>query len=208
MPRLDLKLNQKLQAAIDLAHAGESVRKVTPWNIHKLESLYELAFLKAFIAWECFLEDTFYRCLCGYNPMGGGHSPLGAVALSGPPMHSLADAEKAVLSHAKMPYIAWYRCRTVIGRCRHFITNGHHEAVIASHQVRLDRFGKIRHRIAHGQPHAKSEFDATTFSLSGTIYRGSRAGKFLRDWDTGTFPKKTWLETITSEFSNLAVQIA
>jgi hypothetical protein len=213
MPALDALLVRQLRAASDLAAAGESVRSAVPsssalwrlWNVSKLEALYELAFLRSFVAWEMFLEATFYRCLCGYIPKAGTVSTLGPVLLKGSVYPNIAAAEGAILGTQQ--YIAWYKCKSVIDRCQRYIVNGHHEATIVSHQSRLEKFAAIRHRIAHGQGHAKSEFDIATKSLNGKAYRGSRPGRFLRDWDTAAWPRRTWLETILDEFGRLATQI-
>src|SRR5712672_2619521 len=40
---------------------------VQPLDLNKLELLYELAYLRFFIQWEVFLEQSFLRYLCGYS---------------------------------------------------------------------------------------------------------------------------------------------
>lgn len=221
MKSLDSALADRCRSATDLALAGEMARRYAParsivwrqWSVPRLEALYELAFLRAFLAWEEFLETTFYRCLCGHVPRNGMVSSLGTITLARS-YHRIVDAEAAVLSSSpgsiKKPlhYVAWYKCSSVLVRCQTHITNGHHEATILSHQPRLECYGEIRHRIVHHQKHAKTNFDMATGSLAGKSYRGSRPGAFLRDWDLAATPNRTWLETILYEFANLASQIA
>jgi hypothetical protein len=208
MPRLDLELSHHAQNALGIVKAGETVRAVSvpgsqlwnEWSLPRLEALYELAFLRTFIAWEMFLEATFYRYLCGYI------SKLGAQTLvRGTYFHTMAAAERGVLGGNQ--YIAWYNPNTVLKRCQTHVVNGLHEAVFRANFHQLDCFCMVRHRIAHGQEDARKKFDAATLALSGRRYPGSRPGRFLRDWDTRSTPTVRWLETFVSEVSQIAGQI-
>jgi hypothetical protein len=207
LPRFDLELAKDGQAALGIARAGETVRAAYPagsvarreWYQARLEALYELAFLRVFIAWETFLEATFYRYLCGYVSRLGPQTPTVVY-------RSIADAEIAVLGGSQ--YIAWYKCSTVIRRCQTHIPNGWHEMTINSRLTDLEHYSAVRHRIAHGQANAKAKFDLATQHFAGKTYRGSRPGRFLREWDGTTWPKKTWLDTIVGDLCNLAGQIA
>jgi hypothetical protein len=209
MPRLDLVLIKDGKAAIELARAGEIVRSTsiagTPawneWPVSRLEALYELAFLRVFIQWEMFLEETFYRYLCGYASRYGQATLAGAASY----YRTISAAEVSVL--AGQPYIAWYNVATVEKRCKKHIKNGLHEKVFASSLARLRDFSAVRHRIAHGQKDAKAKFDAATMSLAKRVYPASRPGRFLRDWDSSRSPPVRWLESIVTDFGNLAGQI-
>jgi len=61
---------------------------------------------------------------------------------------------------------------------------------------RLDQYAKIRNRIAHGQPHAIREFELAAMILCGRRNFGSRAGRFLRTFDTTVTPQRRWIESI------------
>src|SRR5687768_9158736 len=74
MPRLAGEFHTKVVASVSLARAGELIRAHFGANdpyrnelsVSRLEAIYELAFLRIFIDWEIFLEESFVRYLCGY----------------------------------------------------------------------------------------------------------------------------------------------
>src|SRR5712671_6391858 len=94
MPSLNLRLAASAQVAIGVARAGENVRAAREpvgrreWTISRLEALYELAYLRAFAAWETCQEDIFCRSLCGFASSAGQE-----VLHSGAFCRSLAAAE-------------------------------------------------------------------------------------------------------------------
>jgi len=202
------------QKMIDLARAGEITRVAAmskasvleQWPNHRLEALYELAFLRIFIAWESFLESTFYRYMAGHESVVyGPASVIGSY-------RGIQAAENAVLKfHGSKkkpaPYIAWYQTHTVIKRCKAFIPSGRHHTVFVYNQPWLTDVAGIRHRIAHGQQHARAQFYAAASSLVGYSYPRCRPGKFLRSPDLSRPVKTTWLESIFMTLSGLASQI-
>ena len=210
MPRLDIALGQEVTKAIALTRAGESVRVLAgsgsaldrEWPRPRLEALYELAFLRSFVAWEVFLEETFFRYLCGYSsPMHGQ-----AVLVPGGTYYAtLHAAESGVLGNAQ--YMLWHNPQRVVTRCAARIVNGRHEQVINSSFARIEHFANVRHRVAHDSQDARAKFNAATQALAVKPYRGARAGAFLRDWVPGVMPRVRWLERITSELVGLAGQI-
>jgi hypothetical protein len=114
MPRLMPPLVGELESAVDgaaaLAQAGETIRasalvgsdawrELTP---RRLELLYEMAYLRLFIAWETFVEESFLRFLCGYR------APAGAPVLHQAPFRRIEDARTAIppgatLCHGQIP---------------------------------------------------------------------------------------------------------
>jgi hypothetical protein len=78
---------------------------------------------------------------------------------------------------------------------------------VLSARSSLEVFAAVRHRIAHGQEDARRKFDLATMNLCGKRYRGSRAGKFLRDWDTSTAVSLRWLESMATGLEGLSSQI-
>jgi hypothetical protein len=106
------------------------------------------------------------------------------------------------------PFALWHNPNTVIDRARRFFVGSFHEIAIASSNARLSDFAAIRHRIVHDQADARRHFDTATMNIVGRRYRGGRPGRFLRDWDNSLNPPVRWLETLGSELSQLANQIA
>src|SRR5688572_7429366 len=145
MPRYDLELAKEGKKALGLASAGEIVRAhsgagTIPWNewsINRLEALYELAFLRAFVAWEMFLVTSFYRYACCYVSRHGQATP---VVRHFP---NLSAVEAAVLGPRRQ-FVHWYQPSHVITRCQQHVQNGFHEIVLNSHISRLEHFAAIR----------------------------------------------------------------
>src|SRR5262249_19074079 len=142
--------------------------------------LYELAYLRMFIAWETFLEESFLRYLCGYV------ASRGSAALRQRAFRKVEDARIAVLSGRD--FVSWSNVDRIRQRSRTFITLGSHETVIGAARSRLEAFAAVRNRIAHGSAFARREFDQATMMLTGQRYRGSCPGLFPRDWNSSTAP--------------------
>jgi hypothetical protein len=70
MARFDIAFSRLADSALEIVKAGETMRMSgasgkKAWTITRLESLYELAFLRVFAAWEACQELVFIRSLCG-----------------------------------------------------------------------------------------------------------------------------------------------
>jgi hypothetical protein len=207
MPPLAAQFAQQVDKALLIAEIGERIRISSPrdsiaWReLHpvRLEVLYEMAYLRIFILWESFLEESFLRYVCGYS------TTIGLASLINPPEKTLAAARATMLGGR--PYVSWSQPTSIEGLCRRFINNGIHELVIKSNRARLDWFTSIRNRVAHGSAHSKSQFDIATMSLVGRRYPGASAGRLLRDWVLAISPLERWLQSIATELKNLASQI-
>jgi len=207
MPALEQVFATQVVAAVDLALAGERIRASvaigsitrTELTIVRLEALYESAFLRAFLAWEEFLEETFLRYLCGY------HSKLGPCSLLGIPHKNIAGANAAVLGGNS--FVSWADPDKVVKRSKRFMNAGFHETVLNSDLSRLILFKDIRNRIAHSSEYARMQFDTATRALALKRYPGSSPGRFLRDRGQTLPIPKSWLELITDELKALSKQI-
>lgn len=209
LPALDASLRSQVDAAVAIARAGETARLALPvgspaWrelHVPRLELLYELAFLRVFVEWEIFLEQTLIRLMCGYVAKSAPTVlKAGAVYAK-----SIAAAQTALLG--KRHYLLWHDPSKVVARAAGRFTTSSFQAVIASNTSRLEHFAAVRHRVAHGQADARANFDVATMQLNARRYRGARAGQFLRDWDTAASPQIRWLESIANELCSLAAQM-
>ena len=206
MPPLAVRFSREVDRALSLARAGELVRATSPsgsvavreFSQSRLEALYEMAYLRVFMLWETFLEQSFLRYICGFAASTGPQS------LTGGAIRTLADAENAVL--AGQAYVSWARPQSVEARCRQFIQNGVHEQIMSSNRTRIEWFVNVRHRVVHSSEHARRRFDTATMGLAGRRYRGSSPGSFLRDRTPG-LPPERWIQEIGTELTNLARQI-
>jgi hypothetical protein len=210
LPGLAQEFSDRVNDALLLAEAGEVARVDAPspsrtrslFHFTRLESLHELAFLKVFVSWEFFLEQTFYRLLCGYTSAQGQEPLKPGVRY----MSSLSAAELAVLG--TWPFAPWHNPTKVITRAQRFFLNGNYETVIASNRSRIEAMANIRHRIVHSQRDALNKCHLATMMFSGVRYRGARAGRFLRDGVQGSQPRVNWLTTLSTELRGLAQQLS
>ena len=209
IPPLAVEFTRRMSEALALGSAGDlaaAAPRDSPihqeWYVARVELLYELAYLRIFIGWELFLEQTFLRYLCGYSSTTGvTFSPTGAGAFYA----TLRDAEASVLGGRQ--FVLWHDPTSVIRRAHRFLINCPHESVIPSHTTRLADYGSVRHRIAHGQDDARQKFNSATMNLAGRRYRGARPGRFLRDWDRSSTPARRWLNVLGADLAGLAQQM-
>jgi hypothetical protein len=211
MPRLDLWLQSVVDTALQIVRAGEqshlpggTTSKL--WTLARLESLYELAFLRSFAAWEACLEGAFFRSLCGYASRAGQET-----LVRGRYYRNIGDAEAAFYT-PKRPYMLWHKPSAVITRCTTHIRSrapgcpGVQETILSSSSTYLDHLASIRHRIVHDQADAKRQFDIATTFFAGRIYPASRPGRFLRDTATA-HSSQNWLGATTRGLIQLAAQL-
>jgi hypothetical protein len=205
MADLAAVLDRRMADALDLVRAGEKARMHAPdsgssgFRISRLEFLYELAYLRMFVAWENYLEQTLYRYMCGCASPRFGQQTLTIGKYFG----SLKDAETAVL--AGRTYRLWHN-PTEVGRIANIhVVTGRHAQIMTSAATPIQHMAALRHRIAHDQKDGALKCDTATMFFVGRRYPGARPGRFLRDWDT---PTQRWLERLRTDLLNLSRQIA
>jgi hypothetical protein len=205
MPNLAQDFATSAIGAMDFARGIESARarlavaearRYLP--LAQLELAYELAFLRMFTAWEDFIEQSLLRYMCGYAARHGQEQPVGGRYCS------TLSAAKAAL-YGNQQYLLGHNPGKIIARVAQHLRQSRHEIVIASIHGRMEHFAAIRHRIAHAQ--ASTDFDTATMALAGKRYRGSRPGRFLRDWAPHAPAPSRWIDMIAVEFKGLAFQI-
>jgi hypothetical protein len=211
MPPLASRFRHEVEHAVGIARAGELARNTSPrgsiarreLSPKRLAALYEMAYLRIFVSWEVFLEDSFLRMMCGWS------SPIHLPSLRTPyrPFQTISAARAALLDGRD--FILWHNPDKVSQRCLRWFDNGVHSRVVASNEARLEWFSAVRHRIAHGSDQVKSQMNAATMGLAGQRYPGASAGSFLRDWrKSEPLVQERWLRSIALELMELAGQIA
>jgi hypothetical protein len=208
LPNFAYRFSQQVTKSLSIAEAGELIRSASPplsvakrqMGIYRLEALYEMAFLRVFIDWETFLEETFLRYMCGYV------TSIGPPPLIGSRSQTISNARVQMLGTSN--FVSWASVSAIENRCQRFFNNCLHEQVVSSNRSRLGWFASVRHRIAHASDFARAKFDVATMSLAGRRYRGSSPGRFLRDHDQSVSPAARYIKTIGRELINLSVQIA
>jgi hypothetical protein len=211
MPKLDIAFAKEVDGSISLVQRAELFHLQDSSNsfrmIHhtQVEYIYELAFLRIFIAWESFLEASFLRYLCGMHSRTNGP----AVLVGGVPYYkSLQDAEAAMLTYPYTNYVLWGSSHHALKVATKHLVNSPHEVIISSARTRLENYCAIRNRIAHGQKDACAKFDLAAWALASKTYSGSRAGRFLRDRNRVSTREIRWIVEIATTLKALATSIA
>lgn len=158
------QLAQSVQLVSDLKNQG------TPF--FRLQQVSELAFLRVYLAWESFLEESFTRFMCG------------ATSASGSRPHSYAkpkDIEHArrLLIGPKLRYADWTEPTTVIERAKLIFKDGKPFVTpVMAIMVELNDMKTTRNYIAHRSVQARKTFATLIQNRFGVAHRHS-AGSFL-----------------------------
>lgn len=157
--------------------------------------IVELSFLKLYLAWEQFLEETFTRFMCG-SITASGYSPNRFVQ---PP--TLKHAYSMVLEGKS--FVDWTKISNIIRRARMFFEEGEpYVTAVGSASSELEEMRRIRNRIAHRSEHSVRLFKEVVRQRIGSIPKGMRPGRFLLYIDPNT--NQSFLE----EYSTLLLAIA
>lgn len=151
------------------------VTKVKNLGIHRIqvEMITELAFLRVFIAWENFLEDSFIRYLVGAK------SPSGYIPnrFVNPANMEIA---KNIISGERRVYIRWNSAGEVIARSEIYFKGGEpYGNVLRGATTDLNEMNVIRNRITHMSAISKAKFSNFVRRRFGHGKRGMTPGRLL-----------------------------
>jgi hypothetical protein len=209
MPRtmagLDASFFREVNSALKLAISAETAlvqigrgSRAYHRSMHptRIEYLYELAFLKMFISWEDFLEQSFLRYMCGHLSARWGKATMKGGKAYCPDLKT-ANGDMLAAMNPKKPwdYIRWGSTKIALDAAKAVLTNSRHQILISAEKTTLDHFGAIRNRIAHGQLDAITKFEATAMHFAKRRFDG-RAGRFLRDFDRTGGRYMPWIMSI------------
>ena len=152
------------------------------------DSMIELAFLRAFLAWEVFLEETFVLYLMGYKPPQG-RSPR---RYTFPP--DLQVAGKWLIPEGRT-FATWTSCSTVCNRAERFFQKGWPYAdVLRSKTYNFDESNCIRNAIAHMSGDARLKFEKLIRDKLGSLPSSKTVGSFLYGTVPNSSPPQSFLE--------------
>jgi hypothetical protein len=150
--------------------------------------MMELAFLRAYLAWEVFLEESFICYLLGMT------APRGPTPrrFTFPP--GRREAKEWVVPEGR-EYASW-DANAVRRRSQRFFHGGSpfHRALL-SHQTALDQTRTIRNAIAHESDKAQDRFkNVARTVLGGALPPNLTIGRFLNSTVPGSAPPQSFLE--------------
>lgn len=129
-------------------------------SLKRRDSMIELAFLRAFLAWETFLEDIFVLYMLGKRPISG-RRPYRYVL---PPSRDWAhEAIREGHRHAK------WDGQSVSNKATRFFRSGHpFTNVLRANQAFFEEAATIRNAIAHSSSDARDMFLRIVRNKAGT----------------------------------------
>ncbi len=197
------------------------VAKATKWESHRGQSglpafnsihkkiFVEFAFLKAYLAWEAYLEEAFIHYLLGATPPRG--KP--ARRLISPQRRSIAER----LVNEGRDFTDWTKASLVVDRAERYFHKGRPFDCIRVHQGVLDNMRTIRNCIVHASITSQTRFSTLVRNELGTFPPGTTVGEFLdrliprnspsyRNLPAGAGPT-TYLEYYLSILEKIALKI-
>lgn len=165
------------------------------------DSMVELAFLRAFLAWETFLEETFILYLAGQKPPKGRAPARYAF----PP--NVTVAGEWVVPEGR-DYANWTRADRVTVRAERFFKNGiPYAPVLRSNQNTLNDTRVLRNAIAHASVSTQAKFENLVRNKLAAYPTGLTVGGFLSTTVPHTTPPISFLEDYFAKFEAAALLI-
>lgn len=138
----------------------------------QVEIIAELAFLRIFIAWENFLEESFIRYIVGAKSLSGSRPTKLSNA------KNMEHARKLICSARK--YFQWNSASDVINISEIHFRNGEpYKNVLQGATIDLNDMNMIRNRIVHKSVISKNKFNDFVRKKLGHGSRGMTPGRFL-----------------------------
>lgn len=180
-----------------LPGAGAAPPLISP---QRRDYFAEMAFLRAFSAWETFLEESFLLYLLGYKAPRG-RAPH-RYAFPPDPTHAmnwLTDGRE---------YATWTDAGYVGSRAKRFFSAGRPFAdVLSRNQNLLREVNTIRNAIAHRSGTARQKFEEVVRQKLGTAPPNLTVGSFLGTTAPRIIPPSSFLEFYISKIEFAARQI-
>jgi hypothetical protein len=165
------------------------------------DSLTELAFFRAFLAWEAFLEESFILYLIGQLP------PCGRA----PQRYAFPPNQQAAIDWVipeGRPFAEWTDTGRVRSRAERFFKAGRPFAsVLTNNQHTLEDARILRNAIAHASSNAHQKFEQLVRIKLGVFPANLTVGGFLGMTVPASTPPSSFLEFYFSKIEFAAKQI-
>jgi len=192
------RLNESRKLSIDVHKfiGGVGAKALGAKTNHR-ELITELAFLRAFLAWEAFLEQSFILYLVGSRPPRG----LAPQRYYLPPNQKLA---KEWVVPEGQRYADWTDASRVRERSERFFRDGKpYSPVLKSHSNVLTESVTLRNAIVHGSMSARDKFRNLVHGKIPSYPPSFTVGGFLAMTVPKSHPPESFLEVYlgTIEFA-------
>jgi hypothetical protein len=152
--------------------------------------LIEMAFLRCFLAWERFLEESFILYLLGKKPLRRRHPPRCRVSPS-----SWSNAFQMMLPEVGPQFVDWVNLQRVRARASRFFVNGEpFETALTARYYLFGEMQILRNAIAHRSQSSQNRFHSLVQSKLSSVPPNITAGTFLETAIAGSHPPQTYLD--------------
>lgn len=166
--------------------------------------LAEIAFLKSFIAWELFLEESFVLYLLGKKAPRAARPHRKLVP-------SNRDVAEKLFIPDKRKYAKWTVVDFIVERAEKCFVTGTepYSSVLVAHNSRLQQITTIRNAIAHSSVSTQESFKKIVRdSLNVGVYpAGLTVGGFLSTTVPASHPPESFLESYVATLRLAATDI-
>lgn len=172
---------------------------ITRFSERHKDTVVGLSFLRTFVAWETFLEQSFISYLLGSKPPGGPKPKR----LVKPATRRMAVL---VIIGGDRDYADWYKWDQLKGRAKKYFEDGkpYTDALLGQKSL-FDEMATLRNAIAHSSSHSQEKFKSLVRSkLSGFYPPNLTVGGFLAMTVPGSSPPESFLEYYLGSVNNLA----
>jgi hypothetical protein len=159
--------------------------------------IVELAFMKAFLTWEGFLEEAFILYLLG-KKSPNGYAPY---------RHAIpTNRQHAIdLLASEARHTDWTAADRVVNRAKRFFKGGRpFESVIRPHSNLLANLKTVRNALSHESAEATEKFETLVRNELTYFPSGMIPGVFLLTLKPHQTPPKTYFQFYTETLSSMA----
>lgn len=161
--------------------------------------MIELAFLRAFLAWESLLEESFLLYMLGEKPVRG----------RAPKRYVLPESRQMAVSMCagEKRYASW-DADEVRKRAERFFRDGRPYAdALSLHQTALVDVKVVRNAVAHDSDHAWGKFRDLVRRELTIVPAGLTIGGFLNTTKPGAAPPESYLDLYLKKLDLIADQV-
>ncbi len=196
-------IEKRLLRSLATVRETSSTGSLAGRGTRRLEAvLHEAAFLRAFVAWERFLEETFLSYLMGQKSISG----RSLHRYYQPPNASSAWNLLAMMS-GRRPYLDWTEATEVAKRAKVVFRNGGWFVRLTAQNSILQDMKKLRNAISHDSDDARAKFEGLVRRELRTLPSGCTPGSFLGTPDRASPARASFLDKYLDVIEALAQDI-
>jgi len=167
-------LRQDFDRRILLSMKLVSDVETLPIHRRQIEAVAEAAFLRMFMSWEGFLEESFLRYLIGAKAPCG-YCPRRLVSVT-----KIETARSLVCANRTVGYVRWNVAAEVRNRAKTYFIDGEpYWGALASTTSEINEMNIVRNRITHDSHIAQERFGELITDAYGYRIKGMTPGRFL-----------------------------